>query len=243
MREDMEKANEHDDDDTQIPSESRISKQLSEEITKVVVSLVLIMLFVAPIFQMETWVDVQIYHKAALDMAIKTYNRGLQEFEGLNEQSWPAYQESVITLEKDTDEGSFYPILWYSLPDPDGSPFNTEIIEEQPNKDAIETDPTQLRITDFDALFKKADNGIEFVIAYSIRSMARTEAIINIARTFFVTCVFAIAAVFFNSITNKWVMLPIERMLEKVRLIAKNPLAVAQDDADLAGIYTMMHKT
>jgi hypothetical protein len=57
--------------------------------------------------------------------------------------------------------------------------------------------------------------------------MARTEAIINLARTFFVTCVFAIAAVFFNSITNKWVMLPIERMLEKVRLIAKNPLAVA----------------
>ena len=39
-------------------------------------------------------------------------------------------------------------------------------------------------------------------------------------------------------------MLPIERMLEKVRLIAKNPLAVAQgDDADMAGIYTMMHKT
>ena len=58
MREDMEKANEKDDDDTVIPSESRISKQLSEEITKVVVSLVLIMLFIAPLFQMDTWVDV-----------------------------------------------------------------------------------------------------------------------------------------------------------------------------------------
>ena len=81
MREDIEKANEKDDDDTVIPSESRISKQLSEEITKVVVSLVLIMLFIAPLFQMDTWVDVQLYHKAAIDMAIKTYNRGLQEFE------------------------------------------------------------------------------------------------------------------------------------------------------------------
>ena len=80
------------------------------------------------------------------------------------------------------------------------------------------------------------------MLAYSIRSMARTEATINLARTFFVTCVFAIAAVFFNSITNRWVMLPIERMLEKVRLIAKNPLAAAQDDADLAGVYTMMAK-
>ena len=71
------------------------------------------------------------------------------------------------------------------------------------------------------------------MLAYSVKKMAQTEAIINIIRTFFVSCVFAIAAIFFNSITNKWVMLPIERMLEKVRLIAKNPLAVAQgDDAD-----------
>ena len=108
----------------------------------------------------------------------------------------------------------------------------------------METDPTQLRITDFNALYEKADNGVEFVLAYSVKKMAQTEAIINIIRTFFVSCVFAIAAIFFNSITNKWVMLPIERMLEKVRLIAKNPLAVAQgDDADMAGIYTMMHKT
>ena len=57
--------------------------------------------------------------------------------------------------------------------------------------------------------------------------MAVWEALINIFRTVFVTCVLAIASMFFNSMTNKWVMLPIERMLEKVRLIAKNPLAAA----------------
>ena len=37
---------------------------------------------------------------------------------------------------------SFYPILWYSLPDPEGEPFNSDVVEEQPNKESMETDPT-----------------------------------------------------------------------------------------------------
>jgi hypothetical protein len=36
------------------------------------------------------------------------------------------------------------------------------------------------------------------------------------------------------------VLIPIERMLEKVRLIAKDPLAAASEEVDQAGIYTMM---
>ena len=63
-------------------------------------------------------------------MAIRTYNRGLIEFEGLNARSWPAYQTAVITLDENMNEDSFYPILWYSLPDPEGPPFNSELIEE-----------------------------------------------------------------------------------------------------------------
>ena len=88
-------------------------------------------------------------------MAIKTYNRGLQEFEytQLLEDSWPAYQQSVFILDEDTDETAFYPVLWYSLPDPEGAPFNDDVIEEQPNKDTIETDPSKLRVTEFDAIY------------------------------------------------------------------------------------------
>ena len=46
------------------------------------------------------------------------------------EDSWPAYQQSVYILDDDTDETAFYPVLWYSLPDPEGEPFNDEVIEE-----------------------------------------------------------------------------------------------------------------
>ena len=54
--------------------------------------------------------------------------------------------------------------------------------------------------------------------------------------------VLSVAAMFFNSDANRLVLNPIERMLEKVRLIAKNPLSAASDEVDMAGIHTMMHK-
>ena len=54
--------------------------------------------------------------------------------------------------------------------------------------------------------------------------------------------VLSIAAMFFNSDANRLVLNPIERMLEKVRLIAKDPLSAASDEVEMAGIHTMMHK-
>lgn len=50
-----------------------------------------------------------------------------------------------------------------------------------------------------------------------------------------------IASIFFTNDANKLVLGPIERMLEKVKLIAKNPLAASSDAVEDAGIYTMMH--
>ena len=205
------------------------------------VSLVLIMLFLTPVFQTDTYLESYLIHHAALDMAIDTYNRGLED--GPIAGSWPAYQATIDTLVEGTTADSFYPVLWFALPDPDGPPFNTDVLERQPNKGEMETDPTRLRFSEFSAVLATADNGTPFLIAYSTSRMARLEAFINLMRTIFVTFVLAIAALHFNSMTNKWVMLPIERMLEKVRLIAKNPLAVAQEDVEMAGVYSMMQTT
>jgi hypothetical protein len=40
----------------EIPTESKISKTLSEKTTKIVIILVLVMLFILPVFQPETYV-------------------------------------------------------------------------------------------------------------------------------------------------------------------------------------------
>ena len=54
--------------------------------------------------------------------------------------------------------------------------------------------------------------------------------------------VLSIASFFFTNDANVLVLSPLERMLEKVKLIAKNPLAASSDEVDDAGIYSMMHQ-
>lgn len=49
-------------------------------------------------------------------------------------------------------------------------------------------------------------------------------------RTIFVCVVLTIACYFFINDANNLVLNPIERMLEKIRLIRKNPLAAASDE-------------
>ena len=84
----LEKQEEKEEDETHVPTESRISKALSEKISKIVVSLVLLMLFLTPFFQLETYIDTYLHHQHALDMAIITYDRGFEEGKI---RSWPAY--------------------------------------------------------------------------------------------------------------------------------------------------------
>lgn len=59
-------------------------------------------------------------------------------------------------------------------------------------------------------------------------------------RTIFVCIVLASASIVLTNDANRLVLAPIERMLEKVKLIAKDPLAAASEQVDNAGIYTMM---
>ncbi len=53
--------------------------------------------------------------------------------------------------------------------------------------------------------------------------------------------VLTIASIFFSDDANKLVLNPIERMLEKVKLIARDPLAAASDEVETAGMHSMMH--
>lgn len=89
----------------------------------------------------------------------------------------------------------------------------------------------------------KTANGIEFKMIYSIVSLEKMFAIMSVSRMVFITLLMAIAVIFFQRTSTNLVLYPIERMLEKVKLIARNPLAAAQDEeVEMAGVMTMMHK-
>ena len=54
--------------------------------------------------------------------------------------------------------------------------------------------------------------------------------------------VLSIAAYLFTNDANTLVLNPIERMLEVVRLIAKNPMAAASDEVQKAGMLSLLAK-
>jgi len=64
-----------------------------------------------------------------------------------------------------------------------------------------------------------------------------------LARTLYVTVVLALSAVFFSGTANRLVLHPLERMLEIVQRIAKDPSsAAAAEEMQNAGLYTFIKK-
>jgi hypothetical protein len=55
---------------------------------------------------------------------------------------------------------------------------------------------------------------------------------VSICRTVFVCVVLTIASIFFSDDANKLVLNPIERMLEKVKMISEDPLKAASDEVN-----------
>ena len=50
----------------------------------------------------------------------------------------------------------------------------------------------------------------------------------------------SIASIYFTKDANQLVLEPLERMIEKVRIIAKNPLAAATGELEEAGFLTLL---
>jgi len=62
-------------------------------------------------------------------------------------------------------------------------------------------------------------------------------------RTTFICIVLSIAAATFTNDARVMVLDPLERMIEKIKLIAKNPLAAASDEINNAGVMSFMNKS
>jgi hypothetical protein len=70
----------------------------------------------------------------------------------------------------------------------------------------------------------------DFASIFDLRSRTKLEAGLNIAKTIFVCIVLTMAAIIFTRDANRLVLIPIERMMDKVKRIAKNPLEQGDED-------------
>jgi hypothetical protein len=130
-----------------------------------------------------------------------------------------------------------FPIIYVDLANPDGS-FTNSTYRMWPNSDRLSSNLTSYRFDEVTE-YTVTSGGFVFKLAYSMRSLVRIQAVLSLARMVFITGIMGLALVWFQGSTLKLVLNPIERMLEKVKLIARNPLAAAQEEQMLmAGLMT-----
>lgn len=215
---------EEEDDTAQIPEESKISKILSDQTTKTVIILVLCLLFCLPAFTVETYLgDAVTLHDQALKHLGAIYDYG--------PDSWSDYRIAVDHLVNATlDENQIYPLILLQAADPEEDAWyaGTKRQEWEPKY-------TTLRQGEYRSQAYTTKNGLRFWVAYSTRAALQAESIINIARTLFIVVILALGSILFTQDAQRLVLDPLERMIEKVRLIAQNPLIAASEDINQAG--------
>lgn len=74
-----------------------------------------------------------------------------------------------------------------------------------------------------------ATDDFDSVAIFDLREETRLSAGLNIAKTIFVCIVLTLGAIYFTKDANELVITPIEKMVDKVKKIAKNPITASED--------------
>lgn len=95
-----------------------------------------------------------------------------------------------------------------------------------------------MRKTETRSVSALSDSGIKFKAVYSIKNQINLESTINILRTLFICIVLSIASFYFTKDAQELVLDPLERMIEKVKIISQNPMSAATDEVNYAGVFS-----
>ena len=96
----------------------------------------------------------------------------------------------------------------------------------------------EVRNSDQSKVYAKADKN-SFII-YDISKMNRIQSYINISRTVFIMILIATGIILLNNDINVIVIEPIERLTEKVRLMAANPLGAMNGEIERQGVLNVI---
>lgn len=95
-----------------------------------------------------------------------------------------------------------------------------------------------LRPTEYKVVSATAKDGSTFQAKYSIQKQVKLESTIAITRTLFICVVLSVASFYFTKDAQELVLDPLERMIEKVKIIAQNPMSAATDEVNYAGVFS-----
>lgn len=187
--------------------ESKISKTLSEKNQKILIILILSTLFGTPMFQRNTYVQPIPAPEFGLDQLMLIY----KSYDALNISSQEIYNSSYseyVLRMKDYE----YPLIELEVP----------IFGQTKYNDA----KGDLRSDEFTVITSSNDSKA----TYSVKTFNQYEAMINIARTIMVCILLVVSSYIINRDATRLVLDPIERMVERVRIVAKNPMALCSEE-------------
>lgn len=78
---------------------------------------------------------------------------------------------------------------------------------------------------------------------YDLRDSNKIESLINIFRTVFVIILLTVGSYYFNKDARRLILDPIERITEKVKIMASDPLAVINGELENSGVLTIAAKS
>ena len=84
----------------------------------------------------------------------------------------------------------------------------------------------------------ESKNGLKFEVIYSIKHQVQLDSMINIFRTLFICIVLSFSSVLFTKDAQELVLDPLERMIEKVKIISQNPMSASTDEVNYAGVFS-----
>lgn len=216
MIESTSEAKKQQDEEEKIPVESKISKTLSDWTIRATILLILVMLFMLPIFDNSNYISFPDYSEILTMM-----QSNLQRYGETSQEYQDVIKRFIDYNDANTDIHNVMRLKAWNYP-----MYNNPetILENYWDTESV----------------SYATEDIEVWIYY--RWETAITSYINIARTIMICILLTVGALFFTRDAEKLVLNPIERMIEKVKVIAWDPLAAANGDFENAGIMNQQVK-
>ena len=185
---------EAEEDLNEIPQESQVGKKLSDLTTKRVILLILLMLISLPLMEVEFYANPQ-----------TSWDFGLSK---LMDFSDTESFNLILDEYKEYHLDQIRPIVYLSI---ETSSLNYSWEGE--------ISPDDLRINESHYAYET-----DALAVFDLRQEIQLGAILNLCKTIFICIVLTMGALYFTKDANELVIHPIEKMIDKVKSISKNPL-------------------
>lgn len=170
-----------DEDDFEIPVESKIAKTLSERTTKIVIILVLVMLFSLNLFQIETYITTDFIHQQGLRLVRDMYDKT----GGVGE----TYETCVQKYISETTRID-YPTVYLDI--------GGQVVFQDPDINYLDLRTNEQNVFFFKSKKRHDGKTVDFTVVLSIKLYSQLEGIISLCRTIFVCIVLGIGSIYFS---------------------------------------------